>query len=175
MWRPPVWSVAFVVLTATPFYGCDVQRPPAKVVEPTVIGVVESITHSTRGRILLVDGTEITWDQVAFEITDRPGAEGDLLIYGTDPIEGGDAPWMIMVFPSVATVVEGLPERAEARPACYLLNANGEVRDDRMALSTGFSLPLADPTDEQWRQGEFIDNVGHHFCLNEAGQVVSRQ
>lgn len=164
-----------MVLAATPFSGCNPSRPPAEAVEPAIIGVVESIAHGTEGRIVLVDGTEITWAQVALEITTRPGAEGDLLIYGTDPIEGGDAPWVIMVPPSVATVREGPPERTEARPACYLLDANGEVRDDRMALSTGFSLPLADPSDEQWQQGEFIDNLGHHFCLDEAGQVVSRQ
>jgi hypothetical protein len=108
-------NAAFVVLAATPFSGCNPPRPPAEVVEPTMIGVVESIAHDPRGRILLVDGTEITWDQVAFEITTRPGSEGDLAIYGTDPIDGGEAPWLIMVPPSVATVGEG----SEARPACY--------------------------------------------------------
>ncbi|HEX2766000.1 MAG TPA: hypothetical protein VHR55_05150 [Candidatus Limnocylindria bacterium] len=170
-WRPPLWNAAFVVLAATPFSGCNPPRPPAEVVEPTIVGVVESIAHDTRGRILLVDGTEITWDQVAFEITTRAGSEGDLLIYGTDPIDGGEAPWMIMVPPSVATVGEG----SSARPACYRLLANGEVRGDRMALSVGFSLPIADPSDNRWQQGEFIDYPMRDFCLDEAGRVLSRQ
>lgn len=169
------WSVAFVVLAATPFSGCNAPRPPEQAVEPSIVGVVDSIAHSTEGRIVLVDGTEITWDQVAFEITTRSGAAGDLLIYGTEPLEGGEAPWMIMVPPSVATVRNGPPERSEGRPACYQLLANGEVRGDRMALSTGFSLPLADPNHELWQQGEFVDYPMRHFCLDEAGQVLSRR
>jgi hypothetical protein len=151
-----------VVMAATPFSGCNPPRPPESVVEPTLIGVVESIGHDSRGRIRLVDGAEITWDEVSFEITGRSGAEGDLFIYGTDPVEGGDAPWMIMVPPC-------------ARPACFRLDANGEIRGDRMALSTGFSLPLADPDDEQWEQGEFIDYPMRDFYLDEAGRVTGRQ
>ena len=97
-WRPRLRKAAFVVLAATPFSGCNPPRPPAEIVEP------------------------ITWDQVAFEITTRSGSEGDVAIYGTAPIDGGEAPWLIMVPPSVATVGEG----SEARPACYQLLANGE-------------------------------------------------
>jgi len=170
-WRSPLWNVALVVLAATPFSGCNPPRAPDRVVEPTIIGVVEEIGRDSRGSIRLDDGTEITWDQVAFEITGRGGSEGDLFIYGTEPIEGGDAPWMILVYPSVTTVGEG----TDARPACYLLQANGEVRGDRMALSTGFSLPLADPSDNTWQQGEFIDYPMRDFCLDEAGRVLSRQ
>ena len=44
-----------------------------------------------------------------------------------------------------------------------------------MAFSTGFSLPLAHPADEQWQQGEFIGYPVRDFCLDEAGQVLSRE
>lgn len=167
--RSPFWNLALVVLAATPFSGCNPPRPPDTVVEPTIIGVVDDISRASGGFIRLEDGTEITWDEIAFEIGGRSGSEGDLFIYGTEPIEGGDAPWMIILAPSTSTVGEG----SDARPACYFLQANGEVRGDRLAFSTGFSLPLVDPTDDQWQQGEFIEYPMRDFCLDEVGRVLS--
>lgn len=170
-WTARHCGLVLTVLAATPFAGCNPPRPPATTVEPTIIGVVESVAHARGDGIRLEDGTEITWDEVAVELSERSGENGDLMIYGTDPTDGGEAPWILFVPPSVQTIEQG----REVRPACYLLSANGEVRGERMALSTGFSLPLADPNHPMWDQGEFVDEPMRHFCLDAAGHVLSRQ
>ncbi|MGH2385048.1 MAG: hypothetical protein ACRDGB_08380 [Candidatus Limnocylindria bacterium] len=115
----------------------------------------------TDTEFVLEDGRVVVISHEAQRLAGPTAAEGELLIYGEEPLPDGEGgPWIVGV--------RGYPN------GCYLITANGEIRGDRMALSLGFSLPLADDFDTEGRSGRtFVDAPTNSFCLDADGQVTA--
>jgi hypothetical protein len=148
-----------VALVAT---ACDTpfvaEQVPDDIVSPTVVGLIAD-TESLRAELLVIleDGPEISLASNSVHLTGALLA-GNLFIAGQGGPRASDGrTWYVGV---------------SARPSgCFYLNANGEVRGERMAFSYGFSLPLSDEWSEQ--ETIFIDSPSVGFCLNENGEVDS--
>ncbi len=149
----PVVASMLVVLNA-----CDWKSVPDDVVEPVVVGVVADSEQQGSERIVtLEDGTQFSLTPDAVSLG-AAVAEGFLLIAGHGgPKVADDDVWY-----------SGVPP---ASSGCFDLSANGEVRDGRMALSHGFSLPLSEDWEET--ETEFLSTPARGFCLNAQGEVVS--
>lgn len=150
-----------LVLSLTFLGGCDTpwfaEAVPDEVVEPAVVGVVADSEQRGSERIVTIkDGTQFTLTPDAVSLG-AAVAEGFLLIAGHGGLKVADEVWYTGVAP--------------ASPGCFDLNANGEVRDGRMALSHGFSLPLSEEWDET--ETEFVSTPALGFCLNAQGEVVA--
>jgi hypothetical protein len=130
---------------------------PDDVVAPTTIGVIATSEQQDDGRLVtLEDGTAVLLPNGATDLTGPP-ADGRLLIVGEGrPAAPDGGVW----YAAVAALPSG----------CFDLPANGEVRDDRMALSEGFSLPLSDEWDET--ETTFVNTPVVGFCLDDSGAVV---
>jgi hypothetical protein len=157
----PARLVAVPVIVALLSTGCDppLGAPPVpdEVAIPTTTGLIARSEQRDDGRLVtLEDGSSVLLPNGATDLT-GPAADGRLLIVGDGRPAAPDGGVWYAAVPSWPS-------------GCFYLDANGQVRSDRMALSLGFSLPLSD----EWEEAEttFVQSPVVGFCLDNAGAVV---
>ena len=130
---------------------------PDEVAIPATIGLIAESEQRDDGRLVtLEDGTRVLLPNGGTDLT-GPAADGRLLVVGEGRPPAPDGGVWYAAVPSWPS-------------GCFYLDANGEVRGDRMALSLGFSLPLSDA----WSETEttFVQSPVVGFCLDRTGAVV---
>lgn len=159
---PMVWmragsslAVAALILAA----ACTYPQPvPEDTTVPTAVGVVRSAGYGADAiHVVFEDGRELAIPADAEELS-GPASPGTLLIVGEFSDEADRSGFWYAAL-------------GETLPGCYVLAANGEVRDGRMATSLGFSLPLG----ETWREEavDFHRNIpGGGFCVDATGAIA---
>jgi hypothetical protein len=146
-----------LLLTVCVTCACGVSPAvPDDVARPSVIGIVTDITQQRDGVLVGFEGGGTHLVPIgAAELTGTI-EEGRLLIYGDEPRPNGPSPWF--------AAVRGDPS------GCFRVPVNGEIRDNRLALSLGFSVALSEDWDEAGES--FVEAPPVGFCLNERGEAV---
>jgi len=131
---------------------------PDEAAFPSVIGIVKGLEREPDGVLVeLADGSSVLVPNGANDLTGSIEL-GRLVFYGESGLAGdNDGPWF--------AAIRSLPS------GCYRVPVNGEVRDDRLALSLGFSVPLSEEWPENETETRFVNSPPVGFCLNEAGEA----